>query len=59
LIDGTGNIPAPNAAAGGYILPGLIDTPVHVMLQGVDIIRDITTPFSMHKVLKDQRGKLM
>ncbi len=34
-------------AGGGYILPGLIDTHVHVMLEGVNIVRDITTPFSM------------
>src|SRR5690242_14022333 len=34
-------------AGGGYSLPGLIDTYVHVMLQGVNIVRDITTPFSM------------
>jgi imidazolonepropionase-like amidohydrolase len=76
LIDGTGNMPQPEAAVfvkdnqlydvghvsrirlpdaqtteidagGGYILPGLIDTHVHVMLEGVNIVRDITTPFSM------------
>ena len=34
-------------AGGGYILPGFIDTHVHVMLQGVNIARDIITPFSM------------
>jgi imidazolonepropionase-like amidohydrolase len=34
-------------AAGGYILPGFIDTHVHVMLEGVNIARDMTTPFSM------------
>ena len=34
-------------AGGGYILPGFIDTHVHVMLQGVNIARDIVTPFSM------------
>src|SRR5918993_1244860 len=34
-------------AGGGYILPGLIDTHVHVMLEGVNIARDIVTPFSM------------
>jgi imidazolonepropionase-like amidohydrolase len=34
-------------AGGGYILPGLIDTHVHVMLEGVNIARDMVTPFSM------------
>jgi imidazolonepropionase-like amidohydrolase len=34
-------------AGGGYVLPGFIDTHVHVMLQGVNIARDIVTPFSM------------
>ncbi|MFN2201061.1 MAG: amidohydrolase family protein [Caldilineaceae bacterium] len=34
-------------AQGGWILPGLIDTHVHIMLQGVNIERDLQTPFSM------------
>jgi imidazolonepropionase-like amidohydrolase len=34
-------------AGGGYILPGFIDTHVHVMLEGVNMVRDMTTPFSM------------
>ena len=34
-------------AGGGYILPGMIDTHVHVMLEGVNIVRDMVTPFSM------------
>jgi len=34
-------------AAGGYILPGLIDTHVHLTLEGIDIKRDMATPFSM------------
>lgn len=34
-------------AGGGFILPGLIDTHVHVMLEGVNIARDMATPFSM------------
>ncbi len=34
-------------AGGGYILPGFIDTHVHVMLQGVNMVRDMTTPFSL------------
>ena len=33
-------------ARGGYILPGLIDTHVHVMLEGLDIPKLLTTPFS-------------
>jgi imidazolonepropionase-like amidohydrolase len=34
-------------AGSGYILPGMIDTHVHVMLEGVNIARDMVTPFSM------------
>ena len=34
-------------AGGGFILPGMIDTHVHVMLEGVNIARDMVTPFSM------------
>lgn len=34
-------------AAGGYILPGFIDTHVHLMLEGVNIVREITSPFSL------------
>ena len=34
-------------AGGGFILPGLIDTHVHVMLEGVNLERDMATPFSM------------
>jgi imidazolonepropionase-like amidohydrolase len=33
-------------ANGGTILPGFIDTHVHLMLEGVNIARDMTTPFS-------------
>lgn len=33
-------------AGGGTILPGFIDTHVHVMLEGVNIARDLATPFS-------------
>ena len=33
-------------AGGGTILPGFIDTHVHLMLEGVNIARDMTTPFS-------------
>ncbi len=34
-------------ARGGFILPGLIDTHVHLTLEGVNIARDMMTPFSM------------
>ncbi len=42
--------PRPDAARidanGGWILPGLIDTHVHVMMEGLDIPKMLTTPFS-------------
>lgn len=47
------DLPLPNApvamidADGGWILPGLIDTHVHLMLEGIDIPRLMTTPFSL------------
>ena len=31
---------------GGFILPGFIDTHVHLMLQEIDLMKIITTPFS-------------
>ena len=34
-------------AGGGTMLPGLIDTHVHVMLEGVKLDRDLVTPFSL------------
>lgn len=34
-------------AQGGTILPGFIDTHVHLMLEGVNIARDIMAPFSL------------
>ena len=34
-------------AQGGYILPGFIDTHVHVMTESIDILKDMQTPFSM------------
>lgn len=34
-------------AQGGFILPGLIDTHVHVMLEGFDIVKRVSTPFSL------------
>ncbi len=33
-------------AGGGFILPGFIDTHVHLMLEGVNIARDMIAPFS-------------
>lgn len=47
------DIPLPDAdltyldAQGGFILPGLIDTHVHLMLEGFDIMRQLSTPFSV------------
>lgn len=46
-------IPLPDAeittidARGGAILPGLIDTHVHLMFEGINIARDMATPFSL------------
>jgi imidazolonepropionase-like amidohydrolase len=34
-------------AWGGTILPGLIDTHVHLMLEGVNLARDMVAPFSL------------
>lgn len=34
-------------ARGGFILPGLIDCHVHLMMQGVNIARDMAAPFSI------------
>ncbi len=34
-------------AGGGYILPGLIDTHVHLTFEGINIAHDMATPFSM------------
>lgn len=35
-------------AGGGYILPGFIDTHVHMMLEGFDLSKMLTRPFSMN-----------
>ncbi|MEK7785259.1 MAG: amidohydrolase family protein, partial [Chloroflexota bacterium] len=46
-------LPLPNAetveidAGGGFILPGFIDTHVHLMLEGVNLACDMTAPFSL------------
>lgn len=46
------DIPMPDApvtqldAKGGYILPGLIDTHVHLMFGDVNMMKHLTTPFS-------------
>ncbi len=34
-------------ACGGHILPGFIDTHVHVTIEGINIARDMATPFSL------------
>jgi imidazolonepropionase-like amidohydrolase len=47
------DLPVPDApvtqidADGGHILPGLIDTHVHLMIEGVNLARDIAAPFSL------------
>lgn len=35
-------------AKGGFILPGFIDAHVHVMLEGVDMMKMVATPFSLN-----------
>ena len=44
-------------ARGGWILPGLVDTHVHVMLEGLNIPKMLTTPFSynFYKALSHMR----
>lgn len=34
-------------AKGGFILPGMIDTHVHLMLEGINLAKMITSPFSL------------
>ncbi len=51
-VDQAGRIGRPDGATlidarGGTIMPGLIDTHVHVMFEGFDIPRLLNTPFSM------------
>jgi imidazolonepropionase-like amidohydrolase len=56
--------PRPDAtridAGGGFILPGLIDTHVHVTLEGLDIPKMLTTPFSynFYKAIAHMRRTL-
>ncbi len=47
-------------AGGGFILPGLIDTHVHVTLEGLDIPKMLTTPFSynFYKTIAHMRRTL-
>lgn len=47
-------------AGGGTILPGFIDTHVHLMLEGIDLIRIMTTPFSFnfYKAIDNMRRTL-
>ena len=51
-----GRMPRPSRR-GGWILPGLIDTHVHLMLEGLNIPRMLTTPFSynFYKALSHMR----
>ncbi|UCH27020.1 MAG: amidohydrolase family protein [Trueperaceae bacterium] len=42
-------------AGGGTILPGLIDAHVHVMIEGVNIPKMMTTPFSLNFYLAADR----
>ena len=48
------DIPQPNApvteidAGGGWILPGLIDAHVHIMMEGLDLQQRVTTPLSLN-----------
>ncbi len=47
-------VPLPNAAiaeidaGGGAIVPGLIDTHVHLMMEGLDFQQHVATPFSLN-----------
>jgi imidazolonepropionase-like amidohydrolase len=51
-VDRAGRIDHPDGATsidarGGTIMPGLIDTHVHVMFEQIDILRMLNTPFSL------------
>jgi imidazolonepropionase-like amidohydrolase len=47
-------------AQGGFILPGLIDTHVHLLFDGVNIMQEMVTPFSMrfYKTITTMRNTL-
>ena len=51
-VDRAGRLGRPDGATeidarGGTIMPGLIDTHVHVMFEQIDIVRMLNTPFSL------------
>ncbi|MFN8541732.1 MAG: amidohydrolase family protein [Thermomicrobiales bacterium] len=49
--EGTFTVPAGAVeidAGGGTILPGLIDTHVHIMMEGLNLQKTLTTPFSLN-----------
>ena len=60
------SLPAPGGdlaeidARGGFILPGFIDTHVHLMMEGFDIQRMLATPFSFnfYKAIEHMRRTL-
>lgn len=47
-------------AGGGFILPGIIDTHVHLMFEGINIPQIMTTPFSLnfYKAMRYMRRTL-
>lgn len=45
-LQSTGDVDRVIDAGGGAILPGFIDTHVHLMMEGFDLQRDMTMPFS-------------
>jgi len=52
VVDRAGRLGQPDGATlidacGGTIMPGLIDTHVHVMFEQIDILRMLNTPFSL------------
>jgi imidazolonepropionase-like amidohydrolase len=51
-VDRAGRVGTPEGATlidarGGAIMPGLIDTHVHVMMEQIDIVKMLNTPFSL------------
>jgi imidazolonepropionase-like amidohydrolase len=51
---GTGDGDTALDLAGGTLLPGLFDCHVHVIFSGIDIVRDLQTPFSYRFYLAAQ-----